>query len=326
MNYNPYAAPQAAPPPAAAPQAGSPQPWEIGEVFAQAWNVFRIHWVTLAFAFFLMSLCGSGPSYVWAAVDAARGATGVEALGSRTGGSQIINLAITSFFQVGLIRMFLSALRGNTPNFADLFSGGPKFLPMFGLQLLMGLACGLGLVFLLVPGIILYCGLFISSYYLVDADLGVSDALKASWDATSGQRLPIFFLSLCQFGLNLAGLCACCVGVFATAPLTMLVTAIVFLRISGRGGAAPLPPFAQGQGYPPAGYGPPGGAPPGGYGGPPPGGAPPGGGGYGPPPGGGGGGYGPPPGAGGGGYGPPGGGGGYGGGGPPPGGGGGWPR
>jgi hypothetical protein len=92
-------------------------------------------------------------------------------------------------------------------------------------------------------------------------------------------------LSLVEMLLVLAGMLACCVGLFVVLPVIVLAQTIVYARLSG---TAP-PPYEQGfggQGY--GGYGPPGGAPPPGAGGPPgygpPGGAPPG---YGPPPGGG---------------------------------------
>ena len=45
MNYNPYVPPQAGPPQAPGPQqAGGPQPWEIGEVLTNAWEIYKANW------------------------------------------------------------------------------------------------------------------------------------------------------------------------------------------------------------------------------------------------------------------------------------------
>jgi uncharacterized membrane protein YgcG len=339
MNYNPYAAPQAAPPQVAGAQlAGAPQPWEIGEVLARSWDIYKANWGVLSGAFAVMILCTAVPVYVvsFGLVLSGNG-PGTDAYTPVYGSTNLINQLISAFFMIGMYRISLAAARGQAPQFATLFSGGSRFLPFFGMTLLMYIAIGFGLLFLVVPGVILGCGLWAGGFYIADSDLGVMDSLRASWEAMKGQKGAYFLFALVIGLLQIAGVLACCVGVFVTVPLYFIAQAIVFLRISGRGGeiAAPMAPA---YGGPPGGYGgpPPGGAPPG-YGGPPPGGgyggppggAPPAGGGYGgPPPGAPPGGYGP-PGGGGGGYGP-GGGGGYGpggggGGGYGPGGGGGFP-
>ena len=178
--------------------------------------------------------------------------------------------------------MALAAARGETPQFATLFSGGARFLPFFGLTLLSYLAYGIGFLLLVVPAIILVCGLWAASFFLVDANLGVVDSFKASWEVTKGQRGAYFVFAIVGGLLQAAGILACCVGILATLPIFFVAQAIVFLRMTGRGAPA----------LPAAGFGPPGGPPPGyggpppGYGGPPPGygGPPPGGGGYGGPP------------------------------------------
>ena len=312
MNYNPYAAPQAAPPQApGAMQAGAPQPWEIGEVFTRAWEIYKVQWGVLLGAMVVFGLCAFVPSIIIGAVLGATGnGPGSSAYFPTQGGLNIAEQAIQSFFMVGLIRIGLSAARGETPQFGLLFSGGSKFLPFFGAQILLLFAYTFGLILLVIPFFILSCGLWATQFYIADSDLGVIDSIKASWSATNGHKANYFVFALVGGLLQIAGLLACCFGLFVTGPVFFIAQAIVFLRISGRGNTAAALP-AAGYGGPPPGYG----GPPPGYGGPPPG-APPGGGGYG----------GPPPGAPPGGYGPPGGGYGGGGYGPPPGGGGGFPQ
>ena len=149
----------------------------------------------------------------------------------------LANQVIYTFFEVGLIRIFLAAARGEQPGFGDLFSGAPRYLPFLGLRLLLGLIFVLGSGLLIVPGVIAYCGLWMAPYYLVDAGLGPIEAMKESWRATSGQKGSIFLFLLLGTLLASSGICACCVGVLATGPIYFTAMAIVFLRISGRGGA-----------------------------------------------------------------------------------------
>jgi uncharacterized membrane protein len=334
-NYNPYAAPQAVPPMPAGPAypgASGPQPWELGEVLGHAWNMFKPSWATLVFSMLLGSFITAIPGQLpgilvqTGAMDAGDIAYTIIALVC-----MIVNLLLNAFFQVGFIKIWLSAARGQAPQFADLFAGGSRFFPLLGTMILSGLAIFFGFLLLIVPGVILGLGLSLASYYCVDQRMGPIDAMKASWAATTGQKGKIFLFGLVSVLLIICGYIACICGAFVAIPVVMVGMATIYLRLSGMmggptmyggGGPAGYPPPA-GYGAPPAGgfgappgggYGPPGG---GGYGG------PPGGGGYGGPPGGGG--YGGPPGGGppgGGGYGGPPGGGGYGG--PPPGGGGGY--
>jgi hypothetical protein len=328
MNYNPYAAPQAAPPsPAGAPQhGGGPQPWEIGEVLSAAFDAFKVNWAVLVLSYFLVYIIGMIPGQL-PTILVATGAVDNQsaAYWGVFSGSTLVGILIQTFFQVGLLKIWLASARGGQANFAELFSGGSRYLPLLATTFLVGFIVGLGFVLLIVPGLILMVGLGVAQLYVVDAGLGPIEGMKASWEATKGQRLMLFLFAIVLVLIAVAGVLACCVGIFATVPLAGVAGSTVYLRISGRGGP-PAP--AQLGGYPPppppGQYGPPGG----GYGGPPPGGGygPPGGGYGGPPPGGGygpqggGGGYGPqgggggygPQGGGGGGYGPQGGGGGYG--------------
>jgi hypothetical protein len=229
----------------------------------------------------------------------------------------LIALVVIAFLQAGHLRMILDAARGRQPTFGELFSGGDRFVPMLGTFFITALAVWFGFLLLIVPGVILALGLGMSSYFVVDQGLSPVDAMKASWQATTGHKMKLFLFGIVGFFIVLGSEIACCLPVLAAIPVLGLAAAIVYLRITGRGGPAP-----RGYGPPggaPPGYGPPGGGPagfggpgaPGGYGGP---GAPGGYGGPGAP-----GGYGPP--GGGGGYGPPGGQGGPGGpgGGRPPG-------
>jgi hypothetical protein len=316
MNYqnNPYAPPQAAPlaAQAAMPYGSGPQPWSIGEVFSIAWERFKPNWAVLVFTYLLMIVItqaiGAVPNVLTAtgALDDQMVVLGI------TGGVTLFNFAVACFFQAGMIRIWLEAARGQSPTFGAMFMGGDRYFPyLIGVFLWYALSLVASLL-LVVPGVILFLGFFLTPYYVVDAKMGPIAAMQASWAAMKGHKGNVFVLLLASAGLMIVGVLACVLGVFVTAPICFVAAAVAYTRISGNGVVPGLAVPAAPPGYSVAqpGYGPPGSPagypPPGGYG-------PPGGGGYGPP----GGGYGPP---GGGGYGPP---PGYGGpqgpGGPPPG-------
>lgn len=293
MAYNPYGAPAAQGPSpfAPPPPPGTPQPWEAGEVVGRAWEIVKVHWVPLVFAMMIGGVAASLPQQV------SNVYRGVQHHGEfdfedpvlivLTAGGALVSWVLQAFFQAGFTKMFASAARGGTPEFAHLFAGGPRFFAMLGGMLLHGLLVILGFALLVVPGVILALGLMLYPYYIVDRGLGPVEALKASWDATMGHKGKLFVLGLYSFGIALVGFLACCVGSLPAMAIISVAQAVVYVRLTGTESVA----------GPPAGYGPPPSwGPPGGYG-PPPGGYGPPPGGYGPPPGG----YGPPP----GGYGPP---------------------
>jgi hypothetical protein len=302
MNYNPYDPPRAALPasPTSSIVGGQPQPWDIGEVLGHSWEIFKSHWGVLLFAPIVAGVVMLIPSGIvlGLAIQSLMNDSGsasdplrlIAALsGPRWHIASLLVQIIGAFFAVGLVRIFVTAARGETPSFSDLFGGGSRLLAMLVQRLLLGVLLVVATLFFVVPGVILYCGMWAAPYFLVDAEMGIFDAMKASWDATTGQKMELFLFFLVAFVINIAGALPCGLGLLVTAPLTALATAVIFLRISGRGPGAP--PMVAAYGAYPPGYGPPGtgyggppqGAPPvgGGYGGPPPG-APPGYGGPGP--------------------------------------------
>lgn len=287
--YNPYAAPAADQRVGFAPlPAGAPQPWTSSEAVSQAWGLFKIHWAPLVLGYFVMFLLQTAPGQLPTLLVR----LGLLELNSTL--YSVVSLPCTlvgwligTFFTCGFLRATLKVARGQAPSFGDFFSG-TSFLSVLGATFLMSLAVAFGLVLLIVPGVILALGFFNAQFYAVDQRMGPIDALKASWDSTNGQKGDVFVFSLLSAVVMIGGALACCVGMFAAAPIVMIAHAIVYTRMSGTVAATQEPP---GYGPPGGGFGPPGGGfgPPGygppGYGGPPPGGfgGPPPGGGYGPP-------------------------------------------
>jgi hypothetical protein len=315
MNYNPYAAPQAAPPPYGGPPAygAGAQPWAIGEVLSAAFEAFKTSWPVILGSWLVFVLCIS-PFIAVPIVLQVTGALDQTLLLVVRFAFNIVTALVEAFLFGGLYRIQLAIVRGQPASVGDLFSGGNVFASMFGVIFLTGVLFIFGCC---IGGIVLFgMGLCFVHFFVADQNLGPIEAFKASWQATEGQRGEVFLYCLAAFGLYLAGAICCGVGALITGPVAGLGMAIIYLRLTGRG----APALGVGGGGP--GYGPPGGGP--GYGPPPGGGYGPGPGGYGPPGGGGPGGYGGPGGGGPGGYGgpgpggygPPGGGGGYGGGGP----------
>ena len=233
--FNPYAAPSAASGDVSISAGyGQPMPWTPSEVLGAAWKRFNTSWLVMVGAYFVAVLASDFVSYGMQAVIYV-GNLQKSALGSILYGvSLLASFCISSFFVVGLLRLFLDSARNRPLRFGVLFGGGDRWLAMLGLQFLVSLAVGIGFVLLIVPGVILALGFSLAYCYVVDTNMGPVDAMRASWEATKGQRGQLFVLSLLLVAVALAGLAACCIGILAAIPLTSLAWVIAYTRISGR--------------------------------------------------------------------------------------------
>lgn len=233
---NPYAPPIAAGQSPVRVGAGAPLDWELGEVLSQAFDILKRYPVPLIVAPFLAQLISQALGFSVELVKLVVDDTTV--LGILGLGIALAQVAVGTFFAVGLTRLFVAAARGQEPEFGALFSGdGRTMLLLLLTQLLVGLAVIIGTALLIVPGVIAALGLAFALYYCVDLGEGPVEAVKRSWEATSGQKMKLFVFALACIGVLLAGLFACLVGLLVAYPLVMLAAAIIYTRISGTAGS-----------------------------------------------------------------------------------------
>ncbi len=94
--------------------------------------------------------------------------------------------------------------------------------------ILGAIATILGLIFLVVPGVIIGIGIAFAVYYVIDYKDNPIDALKKSWELTNGYKMKLFLLFLLLGALNLLGLAALFVGLLVTVPVSMFTVAHVY--------------------------------------------------------------------------------------------------
>jgi uncharacterized membrane protein len=244
VNYNPYAAPQApATPPPPPSGFGPPQPWTTSDALRVAWERFKVHGGILILAHFtytaLVVVLGQVANVpVWLhVVD-----INTPAYFGVLGGGTVFTQVLAAFFNVGLTRMWLDVARGVPPKFETLFSGGDRFLPMLGLNIVFGIAVAVGCVLFIVPGVLMMLTYQFAPYYVVEGRMGPIEALQKSWEVSAGQRLEVLVLVLAGVGLSLLGIVMCCLGWLVTVPIYWVATAVAFTRVAGMSVAPIVPP------------------------------------------------------------------------------------
>lgn len=213
---------------------GPPQPWEVGEVCRIGWEVIKrepMLIVAQLIVFVVPQVLGSVTTVI-----EAMGVLEPESMPALLLQlvSTLVSVCIGWFLQVGMVRMFLAAVREQPAPLSLIFSGGDRVLTMFGALLLSGFAVGIGTLLLVVPGVIAYLGLWLAKFYVVDRQQGAVESLKSSWRDTDGNRLDLFVFALAYFALSLVGLCLCGIGILVTLPIAEAALTVIYLRRTGQ--------------------------------------------------------------------------------------------
>ena len=149
---------------------------------------------------------------------------------------QLISYGLSIYFVVALTYAYLATARGKKIDVSATFKVVPAlYWRMFFLNIVILLAVIGGLVLLVVPGIIIALRLSLAHYYLVDKDLGVMEAYKASWYATKGHMGKIWGIAGVCFLMILPVLTI--VGVVATIYLLFMYSAsgvLLYMHLAGK--------------------------------------------------------------------------------------------
>ena len=145
-----------------------------------------------------------------------------------------ISSAVSYFITMGFINISLKFCGGEKPEIGDLFSCFPLLLKYLIGTLLYGLIALAGLILLVVPGVIWILKFQFYGYLIVDQEMGPIEALKRSYAITTDVKLDLFLFALMLIGINILGLLALLLGLFATIPLAMIGTAFIYLRLRDR--------------------------------------------------------------------------------------------
>lgn len=129
---------------------------------------------------------------------------------------------------LGMYKLARAAVRGDAVEFGDLFSGFQKFLPSFLASLLVMIFSLIGMIFCIVPGIVVSL-LYLPVYlFILDDNLDCWDAMEASRKMVMNHFVPWLVLGLLLTLLNIVGLLACVIGLAITMPMTFVAITLAF--------------------------------------------------------------------------------------------------
>lgn len=217
---------------------------------------------------------GTGTFEIGQAVSEAWAATWRD-FGTLLGGAIVMGLACTLAFVtiVGIPLLFPVLLWGGHRFLLNYFDGQARIEDLFSGFRQYGTALG-GMLLIMLAGFVMHIpayalslgGSFLNSsllstmgdllspitsfvllvrfyfapFYVVDQGLGGMDALRASWESTSGQWGMLIVLGLVASFIAFAGVFALLVGLIVSAPLSYLIYVSAYRQVAGAPATVPI--------------------------------------------------------------------------------------
>jgi len=146
-----------------------------------------------------------------------------------------LSLLLAGPLQLGLCIHFLKISKEDNPSFFDLFEGFNFLLNALLAFVIISALTILGLLFFIVPGIIVSLGFSMTFYIIAEnPEMSINDALQRSWQIMDGKKMELFFLHLRFIPWYLLGLLCFIVGIFVVVPWHYLAIANYYQSIKGR--------------------------------------------------------------------------------------------
>jgi uncharacterized membrane protein len=192
----------------------------VGYLFGKAWSVFKDNLLLIvgSFAIYLIIQGLLGSSDLWGG--------GLAALTS------LLGFVIAGPLAVGFYGILLRRLRGEPAEMSNLFDGFSTFGQAFGVYVLLVLSVIVGLIFLIVPGIVIAVGLWPALFLVYDENRPVLDTLQHAWHMTRGHRLQLFVVGVAMMIVAFSGIIAFGVGIIFTGAFASLVGAAAYEEMS----------------------------------------------------------------------------------------------
>lgn len=146
----------------------------------------------------------------------------------------LFSLTIQLIIDLGIIKIALKMVDGTKAGLEDLFSNANLLFGYFLAWLIYALMVLGGLILFIVPGIIWAIKFQFYPYFIIEKKLDPVEALKKSAFITKGAKWDLFVFGLLLVVINILGLLALVVGLFAAVPTTIVAHAFVYRKLLSR--------------------------------------------------------------------------------------------
>ena len=132
----------------------------------------------------------------------------------------------------GMGYVFLKLKNNEAVDFKDVFTYINKFLPLFLQGLIIGLAVGLGLILLVIPGLLVATLFIYAPFYLAYENKGVIESIKLSYKTViKNNFLTHILIFSTLLALNFFGMALKMIGLLLTYPIFVGFLVLLYERI-----------------------------------------------------------------------------------------------
>jgi hypothetical protein len=195
---------------------------DIASCLSRGWELIKAHfWLVVGTTFLIMIAAGGAQQLVGLLAQPAAMRLGQGIVRPIdiviVAAVSVAYLPLQGIFFGGLFAFYLKLIRTGDASVGDAFSGfGPSIGPLALSGLLTGLLTGLGFVLCILPGIYLAVAWFFVPALIMDKQMEAWPAMELSRKIVTKHWWIVFGLMLVVGLITVAGLVACCVGVFVT--------------------------------------------------------------------------------------------------------------
>jgi len=134
--------------------------------------------------------------------------------------STVVSAPIYTIFTAGLLKYYLMLIRGEGAQIGDAFSGfGPSIGQLALLSVVQMILMLLGILLCVIPGIYLSVAWYFAMPLVIDRRMNFWASMELSRKMVTRHWFMIFAFLIVYGLLVIAGLIACCVGIFVTMPI-----------------------------------------------------------------------------------------------------------
>ncbi len=134
---------------------------------------------------------------------------------------------------VGFHLFCIRKLFGRRAEFADLFKGFDFFVPSLVASLLISILVSVGLVFLIIPGLVLAAMYQFAYLFIFDKRMDFWPAMQASHAVVKNDYVGFTLFVLALIGINVLGFLCLVVGIFVTIPLSFAAITVAYRDVVG---------------------------------------------------------------------------------------------
>jgi uncharacterized membrane protein len=132
----------------------------------------------------------------------------------------IISAPVYTVFTAGLFKYFLKLIRGESAGVGDAFSGfGPSIGQLIVFSVMQMILLLIGYALCIIPGIYLSVTWYFAIPLIIDRRMNFWEAMELSRKMVNKHWIIIFAFLIVYGLLALAGMIACCIGIFVTMPI-----------------------------------------------------------------------------------------------------------